>query len=113
MTNRYAIPRALSEGEETFMRDCKIERLAPEREFRFAPEREYRFDFAWPSQKIAVEIDGGTEFGKSRHSFGAGYERDARKFNLAARRGWRVLRFTTAMVKSGEAIRETLEALHA
>jgi very-short-patch-repair endonuclease len=110
--DKYAIPRELSEGEETFARDCAIDHLTPEREYRFAPEREYRFDFAWPSQKIAVEIDGGTEFGKSRHSFGAGYERDARKFNLAVHLGWRVLRFTTTMVKSGEAIRKTLEAIN-
>jgi very-short-patch-repair endonuclease len=113
MTDRYAIPRALSEGEETFMRDCAIEHLTPEREYRFAPEREYRFDFAWPEKKIAVEVEGGTEFGKSRHSFGAGFERDALKYNLAARLGWSVLRFTTTMVKSGEAIRETLEAINA
>jgi len=51
-----------------------------------------------------VEIEGGTRFGKSRHSRGDGFERDARKYNAAALLGWRILRFTTAMVISGEAI---------
>ncbi len=75
----------------------------PEQEHRFAPPRRFRFDFAWPEQKLAVEIEGGT-WGKSRHTTGKGYGKDCEKYNLAVLMGWRVLRFTGDMVKSGEAI---------
>ena len=76
----------------------------PVREFPFDPARKWRFDFAWPDIKVSVEIEGATEFGKSRHSRGIGFEQDARKYNRAAELYWRVFRFSTAMVKSAEAI---------
>ena len=98
------LPKELSTGEEAFADHCRIYGLAPEREYKFAPGRKWAFDFAWPDSKLAVEIEGGTRFGKSRHSRGDGFERDARKYNAAALLGWRILRFTTAMVISGEAI---------
>lgn len=75
---------------------------APEREFRFAPPRRYRFDFAWPAQEVAIEVDGGTWTG-GRHTSGVGFANDCRKLNLATLRGWRVYRFTTTMVRDGEA----------
>jgi very-short-patch-repair endonuclease len=75
-----------------------------EREYQFDPKRQWRFDFAWPDRHLAVEVEGGTKFGKSRHSQGQGLEDDARKYNAAAIQGWAVLRFTTAMVLSGEAL---------
>ena len=30
---------------------------APEREHKFHPKRKFRFDFAWPAQMLAVEVD--------------------------------------------------------
>lgn len=98
------IPSALSRGEELFAIHCRCNNLTPVREYVFTPPRKWRFDFAWPDQKIAVEIDGGTWVGMSRHSRGHGYINDCRKFNAAAIGGWRVLRFTTEMVVSGEAM---------
>lgn len=71
---------------------------APERELTFAKPRRFRFDFAWPEQRVAVEIDGGVWVG-GRHSTGAGYEKDAEKMNLAAVHGWRVLHFTPGMLQ--------------
>lgn len=66
-----------------------------EREYRFAPPRRYRFDFAWPAERVAVEIDGGTwKPGGGRH----GRDVDREKLNLAAVSGWRVLRFSTDML---------------
>jgi hypothetical protein len=106
-----AIPKALSEGEEEFAWLCKLHRLYPEREHIFCLDRKWRFDFAWPEQKIAVEIEGGTLFGKSRHSRGQGFVSDCRKYNTAALMGWRVLRFTTEMVKSGCAIDSVMEVI--
>ena len=62
-----------------------------------------RADFAFIDHWILVEVDGGT-FSGGRHVRGKGYEDDCRKINEATRLGWRVYRFTTEMVKSGEAI---------
>lgn len=99
-----SLPKALSEGEEAFFQHCGIYHITPEREYVFHPERKWRFDFAWPKHKIAVEIDGGTKFGKSYHSKGQGYVNDCRKANEACLLEWLVFRFTTDMVHSGEAI---------
>lgn len=76
----------------------------------YSHERDWRFDFAWPPQHLALEVDGGTWNG-GRHVRGAGYEEDCRKLNEALVRGWRVLRFTTDMVKSGEALELVERAL--
>jgi very-short-patch-repair endonuclease len=73
-----------------------------EREFRFAPGRRYRADFAFPMIGLLAEVEGGTWIA-GRHSRGAGFVKDCQKYNLAAELGYRVLRFTTQMVKSGEA----------
>jgi hypothetical protein len=105
------LPKELSAGEETFLLHCKAYNLAPEREYAFAPPRLWRFDFAWPHHKVAVEIDGGTKFGKSRHSRGEGFVGDCRKMNESALREWLVFRFTTEMVTSGEAIDVVRKAL--
>lgn len=111
-SKQAGIPKPLSTGEETFAQHCQCYRLTPEREHQFC-SRGWRFDFAWPVKKVAVEVEGGTSFGKSRHSRGAGFERDCQKYNRAARDGWIVLRYSTAMVISGEAIDEVLEVLSA
>lgn len=88
-----------------------------EREHRgWHPERQWRFDFAWPTERVAVEVEGQT-FGKrcstsgcgkmlagGRHTRGRGFEEDCRKYNEAARLGWRVLRVTSDMVRTGEAL---------
>ncbi len=76
---------------------------APEREYRFAPPRRWRFDFAWPAQRLALEVEGGVWTG-GRHVRGAGYERDCEKYSEAALRGWRVLRVTSGMMRDGRAL---------
>lgn len=107
------MPKPLSLGEETFLQHCRAYRLEPVREHQFAADRQWRFDFAWPDEMLAVEVEGGTASGKSRHSKGAGFERDAAKYNRAAREGWVVLRYSTRMVLSGTAILEVSEVLSA
>jgi very-short-patch-repair endonuclease len=107
-----AIPQALSTGEETFAQHCQAYGLEPWREMVLIPGRKWRVDFYWgPPHKLAVEIEGGTRQGKSRHSKGVGFENDARKYNALARAGIILLRYSTAMVISGEAIDEVLEVL--
>jgi very-short-patch-repair endonuclease len=105
------IPKELSPGEEAFWQHCVVCGLTPEREYVFAAPRKLAFDFAWPHNKVAVEIDGGTAFGKSRHSRGQGFVNDCQKFNEAAKREWLVFRFTTEMVLRGEAIDLMVEVL--
>ncbi|MCL4822059.1 MAG: hypothetical protein KJ067_23270 [Vicinamibacteria bacterium] len=93
---------------------------APEREYRFAkPERDWRFDFAWPSRRIAVEVEGGVwarprtlgDGQGGRHNRGAGYLRDLEKYNGAALRGWVLLRYTDREIKSWTAAHEIARAL--
>lgn len=82
-----------------------------EREYCFYPTRKWRFDFAFPEIKVAVEIEGGTAAGKSRHTRPAGFEKDCEKYNTAACDGWLVLRFTTRQVISSEALPVILKLL--
>lgn len=63
---------------------------APIAEYRFAPPRRWRFDWAWPSEKIAMEVQGGL-FTQGRHSRGAALLKEHEKLNAAAVMGWRVL----------------------
>lgn len=63
------------------------------REHRFAPPRRWRFDFAWPGDRLAVEIEGGS-FVRGRHQRPSGYRADCEKYNAATALGWRVLRYT-------------------
>jgi len=72
-------------------------------EHKFHPTRRWRFDFCWPQEKIALEVEGGTWSG-GRHTTGSGFKKDCEKYNHAARMGFRVFRFTGDMVKSGEAV---------
>ena len=107
-----SIPKSGSIGEETFMQHCMAYGLSPVREYKFADDRNWRFDFAWPHYKVkvAVEVEGGTWI-QGRHNRGSSIEKDLEKYNCAAREGWVVLRFSTAMVTSGKAIDEVLEVL--
>lgn len=72
-------------------------------EHRFHPTRRFRFDCAYPSRKLAVEIDGGSWVG-GRHTTGTGFTRDLEKLNEAICLGWRVIRCTPAQVESGECL---------
>lgn len=80
------------------------------REFRFHPMRKWRFDFAFPEQKVAVEIDGGT-WSNGRHNRGSGAKTDAEKYNAAQLQGWLVLRCVGDHLKDGSAIAWTKQAL--
>lgn len=87
--------------------------LPDELEYRFAKSegRQWRADGAYLSPHfLLIEVDGGTWSG-GRHSQGAGFQGDAEKLNCAAILGWRVLRFTGPMIRSGEAVRTIKRAL--
>ena len=83
----------------------------PERQFRFCPTRRWRADFAYVAERILIEVDGGAYVG-GRHTRGQGFEADCEKTSTAAALGFRVIRLTGRMVKSGlavELIRQALE----
>lgn len=85
----------------------------PKLEYQFMRTRKFRFDFAWPEEKLAVEIEGGIWI-QGRHTRGHGYISDMEKYNLAVVHGWRVLRFTTKQIKefsTYETIKECLGSL--
>lgn len=75
---------------------------APAREHRFALPRLWRFDFAWPAQRLALEVQGGI-FTGGRHTQGAALLREHEKLNAAAVLGWRVLFCTPRDVANGNA----------
>lgn len=72
-------------------------------EYSFCPGRKWRFDFAWPVERVALEIEGGSWTG-GRHVRGRGFESDCEKYNEAAVQGWRILRVTGGMVQDGRAV---------
>lgn len=74
------------------------------REYLFHPTRRWRFDFAWPAERIAVEVDGGQWLQGTGHNSGTGRERDAEKDAEALLLGWKVFRFPTSMITDGRAL---------
>mgnify|MGYP003628050189 FL=1 len=71
----------------------------PVAEHRFAAPRRWRFDWAWPEDMLALEVDGGV-WTRGRHTRGAGFLRDIEKLNAAAIAGWSVLRTTPDHVQT-------------
>ena len=60
--------------------------------------RKFRFDCANPSEKIAIEIEGGLWI-TGRHNHPLGMIQDMEKYNLAVLEGWKILRYTTDTVR--------------
>lgn len=54
----------------------------------------YEYDFAWPEQKIDVEIDGSTHLSEKVKKI------DRRRDKFSKKNGWIVLRFTADRVKT-------------
>ncbi len=71
----------------------------PVREYRFAAPRRWRFDFCWPEQYLAIEVEGGA-FIQGRHTRGVGFVKDMEKYSEAAVRGWAVIRVTPSQLLS-------------
>lgn len=75
----------------------------PTRQHRFHPSRLWRFDFAWPSHKFAVEVDGGIWI-HGGHSRGSGQLADMEKQAEAVILGWRLIRVADRHLRTGQAI---------
>ncbi len=95
--------KRISAPEEHFAFSLRLHGLNAQREHRFHPDRVWRFDFAFPDEKIAVEVEGGS-WVNGAHQRGKHFESDCEKYNEAAILGWRVLRVTTDMIKRGQAM---------
>lgn len=82
-----------------------------QREYPYVPGRRFRADFAWPADRLLVEVQGGVWSPKSGHSGGAGIVKDIERGNAATLAGWRVLRFAPQHIRSGDAVRTIAQAL--
>jgi very-short-patch-repair endonuclease len=72
----------------------------PVPEYRFHPRRRWRFDWCFPAEQIAVELDGGQwRAGGGRHNT----DRDREKINTAEAMGYHVLRFSHQALRSDPA----------
>lgn len=71
----------------------------PVTEYRFHNTRRWRFDYAIPSQFVALEVEGGV-WTAGRHTRGAGYLGDCEKYNEAQLLGWIVLRCTPSQLRT-------------
>ena len=115
-TDKKKAPKADSEEslwERTFFEVLKREtENLPERQYQFCRWRKFRADFAWPKERVIVEIDGGV-FSGGRHVTGPGFTRDCEKLTIAAGLGFRVIRFTGEMVRFSpiECVKYTLLVL--
>lgn len=95
----------MSQLEDDFAFQLSTILVNPAREYEAIEGRKFRWDFAFPDKKLLIEIQGGTwSTGKMAHNSGTGIRRDCEKLNLAVVAGWRVLHFTTDMVKDGSAL---------
>jgi hypothetical protein len=98
------MPKVSSHLELNMAWQLKAAKLPlPVPEYRFDSKRKWRFDFAWPDQRLALEVEGGIWTG-GRHGRGKGFQEDCEKYNAATVAGWRVLRVTGGQVASGQAL---------
>jgi very-short-patch-repair endonuclease len=82
----------------------------PVKEHMGIPGRKYRFDYAWLTEKVAVEIQGGV-YTKHAHGSITGILAGYRKANECAKYGWRVLYFTPAEMKLTDTVKTIKAAL--
>lgn len=83
---------------------------APRTELEFVEGCRYRFDYAWPDEQVAVEVDGGQwmPYG-GRHA----RDKDRDKHNLATAEGWLVFHFSPQQLVDdpGACVRLVIRAL--
>lgn len=108
---------AASQPERKRKRACTVRRESPDataffvaaglpvpvREFRFHALRRWRFDYAWPLERVALEVEGGVWSG-GRHTRGAGFLGDVSKYNEAAAGGWYVIRCTPRTLRTAATV---------
>lgn len=85
----------------------------PKTQYRLpeVPERRHLWDFAWPCERLLVDVQGAIWVDHKGHNSGAGVTRDCTKLNLATLAGYRCLFVTSNQIDSGEAVQWIERAL--
>ncbi len=93
--------------DKVFKQLCEdLELPVPVTEHSFHPVRKWRFDYAWPDQMVALEVEGGIwRPGGGAHSRPKNIERDIEKYNTATLMGWRILRVQPAHLLKQDTIK--------
>lgn len=91
--NKVKIPQSIGKYKLHIIQVLESSGLKFTSEFEFSPDRKFRFDWALPDLMIAIEYEGIFSE-KSGHTTLTGYTKDVIKYNLAIKKGWRVLRYT-------------------
>ena len=83
-------------------------------EYQFASPRKWRFDWAFITQRVAIEVEGGV-FVYGAHNRGFHFTSDCEKYNTASAMNWLVFRFTPDMLQDDpqKCILQVLEGLFA
>lgn len=73
-----------------------------EPEFQFEPSRKWRIDWSCYRLKLAIEIEGVTNFGRhlGGHQSANGYAENCDKYNRAVELGWTLLRYTPDQIEA-------------
>ena len=101
----------MAQTRDTFVCIVKADlRVECVKEFKFHPTRKWRFDYAIPSHRIALEVEGGV-WTQGRHTRPQGFLGDVDKYNAAALLGWRVFRTTPSELYSRATIEMLKQAL--
>ena len=79
------------------------------RQHPYIPGRRFAADFAWPDQRLLLEVQGGVFTGAAHGSIG-GILADNQRLNLATLHGWRLLRIVPNDT-GDDAIAETLDLI--
>lgn len=74
----------------------------PVLQHKFHPTRKWRWDFCFPDNMLAVEIQGGSFIGGG-HNRGVQQAKDYEKHREAVKLGWRVLPFNTRDMSDADA----------
>ena len=102
--------------EDSFDLWLKTEKIkAPVKELRFALPRQWRFDYAWPKEKVAIEIEGILPGQGGRHQRVSGFLQDCLKYESAMMLGWMVYRVPGPWVATPASHiwrREVMQNLH-
>lgn len=89
LERRFMLKWGLVNGNPDFVRNYRFD----------LPHSRMELDFAWPSLRIAIEINGGQALGnRSGHGNWNGLERDAVKQNRCIYLGWTLFLITTSMI---------------
>ncbi|WP_428067354.1 hypothetical protein [Chryseobacterium gambrini] len=91
--NGVKIPKSIGKYKLHIISVLEKSGLNFRKEFIFDDVRKFRFDWAIEELKIAIEYEG--IFSEtSGHTTLTGYKKDVVKYNLATKRGWKMLRYT-------------------